>query len=1151
MKKTTIAIFLLASLNNIFGQGNQSQYDPSIKNVPTSPEVALMGRFGDIPVGHYTGTAEVVIPLYTLKVDNIEIPLALSYHTSGIKVADEATWVGLGWNFMPEGTITQEIRGREEFVSGGDGFSNNGGYNVFKNHFSTLYAQSQISRFQYGNQGYNTGGVTGGSPSVNDDSEYIINDLLAGKGQPDIFNYSFYGYSGKFFYNPENSNEILFLESNDDVKFSRNSEGWLAKTNKGDKFYFYAIERSRSAGVGASVDIGYTFKISKIELVSGKIINFTYQDESTNQLYPIQTAHLTSFDGPISSNVQENINAVANEKKTLIGIETEDTKIEFNLNDRDDIRPQFPTTPIKRLASIDIKSKYPNKKIKSFSLITSYFNADAGSGESGYKNKRLKLDAVQEINYNENGNPVQNLPPYTFEYDMTKVMPSKVSSSDFYGYNNGTNSSNLLPNLTYFDYLNQAPYKNYNLNVSYPYGGTSRYTNIEYITTNILKKVMYPTGARTEFEYESNIFNNQFIPAANQLQTPYKDVYLYHRGASVTPGGYYFVKSQPFKLPASITTTLRFRNTIYDGYMGPNYPEYHYDFYEMLKCKIQFRKTQIVNGQPVETILKEWKVSGSLSSFEQTHQQDWDEYIPIAYDGNPTTQYYLYVENGIQYNSNDGIHRAIVTGRIDYYDDSGIDHSFSYGSGVRVKSIKNYENTTLLSHKAYSYSGGNLIYGFKPLNLISAATYKSQPMYASGGCFFENVSVFNDLSVNSSDFGISGNKPFGYSEVTEKDINVFDGTTKGSIKYSFTNNPFSNSLIKGVPKIDIPSNGENILIEKYDQNGNKLSSRLNIYNDLPNTYGVYPSFSIINSSTGVYDPNSNSYPYSINGCSTNGTVYTGNSSINPATTTKYRFIFNPLITGKRRLTRTVDTNYLNGKSMVEQTDLSYTSSGDLDVSRTTTSEGKIIYTDYDYAFDLNNTRLFNKGMTGIPLSIETKSELITNQPISYIETKYDNLDNYLPSSVVSGNVYVSNMDTEVTYDKYDAKGNLLQYTRKDGIPVSFIWGYHNTKPIAKIEGVAYDQAIGLAGVSDIITQSELDVNGVTENTFINALDTFRKSSNRFMVTTYTYDPLIGVTSITQPSGVREVYIYDSSNRLKHVIDVNGKILKEFNYHYKN
>ncbi len=1151
MKRVTVAIVLLASLNNIFGQGNQNQYDPSIKNVPTSPEVALLGRFGDIPVGHYTGTAEVSVPLYTLKVDNIEIPLALSYHTSGIKVADEATWVGLGWNFMPEGTIAQEIRGKEDYwLDGGDGFSNTAGYSLFKSYFPTLAAQSHIYRLQRGYNDYNSGGTVVTNPSI-DDSEYIINNLKEKKGQPDIFSYNFYGYSGKFFFNPENIGEILFMESNDDVKFSKNSSGWIATTNKGDKFYFYAIEKSRSAGVGASVDIGYTFKINKIQLASGKVINFTYQDESTNQLYPSQTGHLTSFSGSASSSVITDMNVTLNEKKVLTSIETDDTVINFNLNNREDIRPQFPTIPTKKLSSIDIKSKYPDKKVKSFIFNTAYFPTAAFSTvEEGYKNKRLKLNSIQEIGYNEAGTPVQSSPPYTFEYDITNTMPSKMASSDFYGYHNGSNSETLLPDLTFFDYLNKTPYKNYGLTVNYPYSGTMRYTNQAYTTTNILKKVTYPTGARTEFEYESNTFVNQFIPAVNQLQTGDKNVYLYHRGASVTPGGYYFVKSEPFKLPQ--TTTLRIRNTIYDGYEGPNYPQYHYDFYEMLKCKIRLHKTKIINGQQTDTLIKEWKVTYGLNEFEQKHQQDWDETIIIAYDGDPSTRYYTYVENGIQYNNNDGAHRAIVTSRVDYYDDSEIDHSFSYGSGVRVKSIKNYENSTLLSHKSYSYSGGKLIYPFQPLNLISGATYKSQPTVQTGGCFTESILIFNDLSVNSNDFGISGNKPFGYDQVIEKDINVLDGSVKGSTKYYFTNNPFTNSLIKGVPKIDIPSNGENVLIEKSDQNQNTLYAKSNIYENLPNTYAVYPSFSIINSSTGPYDPRNNSYPYSVNGCGTYGTSYTGGSSINPDITTKYRFIFNPLITGKRRLMRSIDTTYLNGKSMVERTDFSYTTSGNLDTSTTTASDGTITQTDYDYADDVNNTRLVNKGMTGIPLSIETKSgEVIATNPVSHVETRYDNLSNYLPSSVRSANLSVSNMDTEVTYDLYDSKGNLLQYTTKEGIPVSLIWGYNSTKPIARIEGITYDLATGLTGASDIVTKSSEDVDTATENTFINTLDTFRKNNVRFLITTYTYNPLIGVTSITPPSGIREVYIYDASGRLKKVVDVNGNILKDLNYNYKN
>jgi hypothetical protein len=47
------------------------------------------------------------------------------------------------------------------------------------------------------------------------------------------------------------------------------------------------------------------------------------------------------------------------------------------------------------------------------------------------------------------------------------------------------------------------------------------------------------------------------------------------------------------------------------------------------------------------------------------------------------------------------------------------------------------------------------------------------------------------------------------------------------------------------------------------------------------------------------------------------------------------------------------------------------------------------------------------------------------------------------------------MENKIKYDQYDAKGNLLQYTTKDGIPVSIIWGYNQTLPIAKVEGTLF------------------------------------------------------------------------------------------------
>ena len=54
-----------------------------------------------------------------------------------------------------------------------------------------------------------------------------------------------------------------------------------------------------------------------------------------------------------------------------------------------------------------------------------------------------------------------------------------------------------------------------------------------------------------------------------------------------------------------------------------------------------------------------------------------------------------------------------------------------------------------------------------------------------------------------------------------------------------------------------------------------------------------------------------------------------------------------------------------------------------------------------------------------------------------------------------------------------------------------------------------------------------------------------------MVTTYTYEPLVGVTSITDPRGYTTTYIYDDFNRLKEVRDEDNNLVTDYEYHYKN
>lgn len=80
---------------------------------PVSPTAASLGKFGIFPVNTNLGTTNISIPLYTIKQGDIELPISLSYNaTSGIKVNEEASWVGLGWTLNAGGAIVRNVKGQ-------------------------------------------------------------------------------------------------------------------------------------------------------------------------------------------------------------------------------------------------------------------------------------------------------------------------------------------------------------------------------------------------------------------------------------------------------------------------------------------------------------------------------------------------------------------------------------------------------------------------------------------------------------------------------------------------------------------------------------------------------------------------------------------------------------------------------------------------------------------------------------------------------------------------------------------------------------------------------------------------------------------------------------------------------------------------------
>ena len=62
-----------------------------------TPEAASLGKYGTIAMSEYTGTPNIRIPLLEVKSGDVSYPIELYYDASGIKVEQNATFVGLGW----------------------------------------------------------------------------------------------------------------------------------------------------------------------------------------------------------------------------------------------------------------------------------------------------------------------------------------------------------------------------------------------------------------------------------------------------------------------------------------------------------------------------------------------------------------------------------------------------------------------------------------------------------------------------------------------------------------------------------------------------------------------------------------------------------------------------------------------------------------------------------------------------------------------------------------------------------------------------------------------------------------------------------------------------------------------------------------------
>ena len=515
-------ISLILLLNILFLQtrvGGQSNSPFTPKIIPPSPNAASLAKFGDIPVSHYTGATDISIPIYTIQAKGVNVPITLSYHTGGIRLSEEAGWVGLGWALSAGGMISRTVNDKDDFTAPYFNW-NMGGFSPIPEVKGRLISHPFYNEGEYFQNGSNPlsyvpknlpvyGYDFGCNYQVYSTSATYNFYAALGTGttntfdmEPDTYSYNFLGITGKFIIGRDGT-VVIQKQENIKIQFATDGSSFTITDDNGNKYFFADKEYSQPA-IGGAQSIS-SWLLSKIVTQQKDSVLFTYFNDNT-WATTVGIAHETyrrgcsGFETAIYSNDpgQTYLN------KVLQTIDFTNAQVQFSFDGRTDLSGG------KKLNTIKIYSKDQNglKYLKEDQLYYSYFTP---GGINTTEFSRLRLDSVKEVSGSLSS------PPYKFDYNMPStqsLMGKHYSSVDHWGYYNGksnaVNGNNALGFTAPFVGIATigSPHSGGGLNSIYlSLSGADREPDSACMKAFSLRQVRYPTGGYTSIQYDPNYYD--------------------------------------------------------------------------------------------------------------------------------------------------------------------------------------------------------------------------------------------------------------------------------------------------------------------------------------------------------------------------------------------------------------------------------------------------------------------------------------------------------------------------------------------------------------------------------------------------------------------------------------------------------------------
>jgi YD repeat-containing protein len=216
------------------------------------------------------------------------------------------------------------------------------------------------------------------------------------------------------------------------------------------------------------------------------------------------------------------------------------------------------------------------------------------------------------------------------------------------------------------------------------------------------------------------------------------------------------------------------------------------------------------------------------------------------------------------------------------------------------------------------------------------------------------------------------------------------------------------------------------------------------------------------------------------------------------------------------------------------------------------STGKTLSTTYAYPTDFSSTAPYNTMETlNIVSPIIQETETVDGTMTMVKRNVFKNWSGtvFAKETISSQTSSQPKEDIRIRYLRYDDFANPLELQQTDGPSTTYLWGYNSQYPVAEVKNATYAQVLAVLGQGTI--NQLADSSPGDDATVRNLLAPLRAALPGSLVTTYTYKPLVGMTSATDPKGETMYYEYDSFQRLKTVKDSQGNIIKQYDYHYQN